>query len=75
MKSSRLQYAPFKPGSKGTLAARARELGLEPLAHSYLNGGGNASKFIKLGVKGITLIIRDLNIENKLGQRCMGVIV
>ncbi|XP_060070603.1 S1 RNA-binding domain-containing protein 1-like [Ylistrum balloti] len=30
-------YAPYKPGHKGTLAERARALGLEPLALQYIN--------------------------------------
>lgn len=32
------QYAPFKPGSKGTLSERAKALGLEPLALQFLKG-------------------------------------
>ncbi|XP_044735468.1 S1 RNA-binding domain-containing protein 1 isoform X3 [Chrysoperla carnea] len=31
-------YAPYKPGSKKTLAERAKELGLEEVALNYLNG-------------------------------------
>ncbi|XP_064622934.1 S1 RNA-binding domain-containing protein 1-like [Lineus longissimus] len=32
-------YAPYKPGSKRSLAKRARELGLEPLASEFINHG------------------------------------
>ncbi len=32
-----IQFAPFKPGSKRTLAGRARELGLEKIAVAALH--------------------------------------
>lgn len=32
------QYAPFKPGHKGTYAERARALGLEPFARAVMDG-------------------------------------
>ncbi|XP_064596790.1 S1 RNA-binding domain-containing protein 1-like [Liolophura sinensis] len=49
-------YAPYKEGSKGTLAARAKELGLEPLALSVLNDPNrvNFSSWIKQGKKGLS---------------------
>ena len=48
-----LQYAPYKPGHKGSLAERAKALGLEPAAMSILNGKMiNFENFIKPGEKG-----------------------
>ncbi|WAR19308.1 SRBD1-like protein [Mya arenaria] len=49
-------YAPFKPGNKGTLAERARALGLQPLALKYISGRGwktEADAFIKKDTKGL----------------------
>ena len=40
-----MQYAPYKPGSKGTLAERARELGLEPLAMKLITPPGRANLY------------------------------
>ncbi|KAL4238739.1 nucleic acid binding [Mactra antiquata] len=37
-------FAPFKPGNKGTLAERAKALGLEPLAEKFLAGTGLKSE-------------------------------
>lgn len=53
-----LQFAPFKPGSKGTLAERARALGLEPYALKFLNESAriaDASDYIDKNTKGILL--------------------
>ena len=47
------QYAPYKPGHKGSLAERAKALGLEPAAMSILSGKMiNFESFIKPGEKG-----------------------
>lgn len=48
------QYAPYKEGSKGTLAARAKEVGLEPLALNVLNDPNrvNFNSWVKQGKKG-----------------------
>ena len=49
------QYAPYKPGNKGSLAERARALGLEPLALQFVNGDYNVQpvKFVQTGEKGL----------------------
>ncbi|KAK3094188.1 hypothetical protein FSP39_025197 [Pinctada imbricata] len=47
-------YAPYKPGSKGTLAARARALGVEPLANAILKGSGSSLQYVKPNVKGVS---------------------
>lgn len=54
IKSLYFQYAPFKPGHKGTLAERAKALGLEPLASDYLNSPQHVDpkKYIDHSVKG-----------------------
>ncbi|XP_052275908.1 S1 RNA-binding domain-containing protein 1-like isoform X2 [Dreissena polymorpha] len=41
-------FAPFKTGSKGTLAERARSLGLEPLAVLFSKGFGTNAEAAKL---------------------------
>jgi len=49
------KFAPYKPGSKGTLAERARTLGLEPLAIKFLNGTAritDANRYIHRDTKG-----------------------
>jgi hypothetical protein len=49
------QFAPFKPGNKGTLAERAKALGLEPLSLKFVKGEGimmDAQKFINQNEKG-----------------------
>lgn len=53
-----MQYAPFKPGHKGTLAERAKALGLETLASDYLNKPNQVDlkKYINHSVKGMTRI-------------------
>ncbi|OWF38227.1 S1 RNA-binding domain-containing protein 1-like isoform X2 [Mizuhopecten yessoensis] len=49
-------YAPYKPGHKGTLAERARALGLEPLALQYINHPWrvNVDTYVRLGTKGLS---------------------
>jgi transcriptional accessory protein Tex/SPT6 len=37
-----MQYAPYKPGSKKTLAARAKDAGLEPLALNVIQNPSKA---------------------------------
>ncbi|XP_041352808.1 S1 RNA-binding domain-containing protein 1-like [Gigantopelta aegis] len=50
-----LLYAPFKPGHKGSLAERARKLGLEPPAMKILDGRLVALKqFINTEEKGLS---------------------
>jgi len=50
-----LQYAPFKPGHKGTLAERARALNLEPLALRFLSTPWdvNVHQYINTKIKGM----------------------
>ena len=50
------QFAPFKPGNKGTLAERAKALGLEPLSLTFVKGEGQrieAQKYINKNEKGL----------------------
>ena len=49
-----LKYAPYKAGSKRSLAERARELGLEPLALKVLRSPqtANMQSAIKAGKEG-----------------------
>lgn len=48
------QYAPYKTGSKGTKAQRAKQLGLEPAAISLIENPGelNLFSYVKPNVKG-----------------------
>ena len=50
-----LQYAPYKPGNKGSLAERARALGLEPLALQIMKGDSNVNpiQYVKPQEKGL----------------------
>ena len=49
------QYTPFKPGSKRTLAERARQLGLDEPANALLSGSGMViiEKLVKPETKGL----------------------
>ena len=54
-----VQYAPYKTGSKSTLAERARKLGLESVAKTALENPWkfNIKNSIKLSVKGKVLLL------------------
>ncbi|XP_045167532.2 S1 RNA-binding domain-containing protein 1-like isoform X2 [Mercenaria mercenaria] len=57
-------FAPFKPGNKGTLAERAKALGLEPLAMRFVKGEGvrmEAEKFVNTEEKGLKNVDEILN--------------
>ncbi|XP_013404872.2 S1 RNA-binding domain-containing protein 1 isoform X2 [Lingula anatina] len=51
-------YAPYKPGSKRSLAERARELGLEPLAMKVLQSPNTVdlNMFVKAGQEGLSSV-------------------
>uniref|UniRef100_A0A7M4G0T7 S1 RNA-binding domain-containing protein 1 n=1 Tax=Crocodylus porosus TaxID=8502 RepID=A0A7M4G0T7_CROPO len=51
-------YAPYKTGSKGTKAQRAKQLGLEPAAISLIENPGelNLFSYVRSNVKGLSTI-------------------
>ncbi|XP_006272234.1 S1 RNA-binding domain-containing protein 1 [Alligator mississippiensis] len=51
-------YAPYKTGSKGTKAQRAKQLGLEPAAISLIENPGelNLFSYVKPNVKGLSTV-------------------
>ncbi|KAK7104249.1 S1 RNA-binding domain-containing protein 1-like [Littorina saxatilis] len=55
MEEVEMLYAPFKPGHKGSLAERAKALGLEPAALAVLDGKMiKLENYIKPGEKGVS---------------------
>ncbi|KAK7490172.1 hypothetical protein BaRGS_00018517 [Batillaria attramentaria] len=57
MEEVEMLYAPFKPGHKGSLAERAKALGLEPPAMSILDGKTvNFNQYVKPDEKGESVV-------------------
>ncbi|KAL3873138.1 hypothetical protein ACJMK2_036292 [Sinanodonta woodiana] len=65
-------YAPFKPGNKGSLAERARALGLEPLALQYLEASPyiNPEQYINQEEKGLSTLAKiELGVQHILADK------
>ncbi|KAK3592935.1 hypothetical protein CHS0354_011735 [Potamilus streckersoni] len=65
-------YVPFKPGNKGSLAERARALGLEPLALQYLEASPNINpeQYINQQEKGLSTVSKiELGVQHILADK------
>ena len=78
-----VQYAPFKPGSKRTLAERARQLGLDGVLDTVLMTGSSAalSRAVNASIEGYSqlyvavYICSYLHLVSVVNGFCMSVIL